>query len=53
MKLIESIFNDSTGISFCTVKHKNNFYTGISKLHPEDEDAIIERIIVLIENGQL
>ena len=39
MKLIESIFNDSTGVSFCTVKYKNNFYTGISKLHPEDEDA--------------
>lgn len=39
MKLIDAWFEESTGKSYATVEHLGRRYQGISKLHPEEENA--------------
>ena len=39
MKLIDAWFEESTGKSYATVEHLGRRYQGMSKLHPEEENA--------------
>ena len=39
MYLVNSFYDEKTGISICEVKHKNQIYSGLSRLHPDDEEA--------------